>query len=88
MTAPLDPHSGSASAPQAALEATLESLLQSLLEVGICASDVQESALETSVGGAASGYPGGLLGRKVYVLTLPRAVHVVASTAALLTSWS
>lgn len=28
------------------------------------ASDVQESALETYVGGAASGYPGGLVGKK------------------------
>lgn len=31
------------------------------------ASDVQESALETSVGGVASGYPGGLIGRKACV---------------------
>lgn len=29
------------------------------------ASDVQDSALETSLNGAASGNPGGLLGRKV-----------------------
>nr|CRX78968.1 hypothetical protein ls5930a1_00036 [Leucosporidium scottii] len=65
MTAPL-PQNPSAlpSTPQAALEGRLEQLLQSLLEMGICASDVQESALETSVGGVASGYPGGLIGRK------------------------
>lgn len=31
------------------------------------ASDVQESALETSAGGVASGQPGGLLGRKASV---------------------
>ncbi|KAI5480385.1 hypothetical protein MNV49_000960 [Pseudohyphozyma bogoriensis] len=46
------------------VELTLEALLQSLLEMGICASDVQETALESSMGGAASGYPGGLIGKK------------------------
>ncbi|GAA5965482.1 hypothetical protein JCM8115_005768 [Rhodotorula mucilaginosa] len=50
--------------PRVQVEHTLEQLLQTLLEMGICASDVQESALETSVGGVASGQPGGLLGRK------------------------
>ncbi|KAK4057923.1 hypothetical protein OIO90_001142 [Microbotryomycetes sp. JL221] len=47
------------------LESTLEMLLQSLLEIGICASDVQPSALETADDGVASGFPGGLIGRKV-----------------------
>ncbi|GAA5962550.1 hypothetical protein JCM3765_003725 [Sporobolomyces pararoseus] len=41
------------------LEQSLEQVLQSLLELGICASDVQESALESS-----NGQPGGLIGRK------------------------
>ncbi|GAA5986742.1 hypothetical protein JCM10908_000877 [Rhodotorula pacifica] len=50
--------------PRVQVEQTLEQLLQTLLEMGICASDVQESALESSVGGVASGQPGGLLGRK------------------------
>lgn len=50
--------------PRVQVEHTLEQLLQTLLEMGICASDVQESALETSAGGVASGQPGGLLGRK------------------------
>ncbi|KAM0788987.1 hypothetical protein ACM66B_003057 [Microbotryomycetes sp. NB124-2] len=49
----------------ARLEATLESLLQSLLEIGICASDVQPSAVESAPDGVASGFPGGLVGRKV-----------------------
>ncbi|KAK4055513.1 hypothetical protein OIV83_000059 [Microbotryomycetes sp. JL201] len=49
----------------AQLEATLEGLLQSLLEIGICASDVQPSAVETAPDGVASGFPGGLVGRKI-----------------------
>ncbi|BGP54748.1 hypothetical protein JCM8202_003255 [Rhodotorula sphaerocarpa] len=47
------------------VEQTLEQLLQTLIEMGICASDVQESALEGAAGGVASAQPGGLLGRKV-----------------------
>ncbi|KAK4702001.1 mediator of RNA polymerase II transcription subunit 10, partial [Phenoliferia sp. Uapishka_3] len=48
-----------------ALEQKLEEALQNLLEMGICASDVQESALESWADGAANGYPGGLVGMKV-----------------------
>ncbi|GAA5869910.1 hypothetical protein JCM3774_000526 [Rhodotorula dairenensis] len=66
--APAPPHAvdgdSSAPPPRVQVEQTLEQLLQTLLEMGICASDVQESALESSVGGVASGQPGGLLGRK------------------------
>ncbi|KAL8293055.1 hypothetical protein RQP46_000749 [Phenoliferia psychrophenolica] len=47
-----------------ALEQTLEECLQSLLEMGICASDVHPRAMEDFEGGAASGYPGGLVGKK------------------------
>lgn len=57
------------------IEQSLEHLLQSLLELGICASDVQESALESSSHGIASQQPGGLIGRKAQVslpsLSLP-----------------
>ncbi|GAA5822003.1 hypothetical protein JCM11251_004820 [Rhodosporidiobolus azoricus] len=52
-------------APRLQVEQTLEQLLQTMLELGICASDVQESALESSPNGVASGAPGGLIGRKV-----------------------
>ncbi|GAA5906608.1 hypothetical protein JCM6882_008073 [Rhodosporidiobolus microsporus] len=51
--------------PRLQVEQTLEQLLQTMLELGICASDVQESALESSPNGVASGAPGGLIGRKV-----------------------
>ncbi|GAA5892958.1 mediator complex subunit NUT2 [Sporobolomyces salmoneus] len=60
-------HPNSSSAPlppRIGIEQSLEQLLQSLLELGICASDVQESALESSPQGVASGQPGGLIGRK------------------------
>ncbi|SCZ99133.1 BZ3500_MvSof-1268-A1-R1_Chr7-1g09407 [Microbotryum saponariae] len=57
--------SGEGTRPTYAIEQTLEQLLQSLLEMGICASDVQDSALSSTPGGVASGYPGGLMGRKV-----------------------
>ncbi|TNY19726.1 mediator of RNA polymerase II transcription subunit 10 [Rhodotorula diobovata] len=50
--------------PRVQVEQTLEHLLQTLLELGICASDVQETALESSPHGVASGVPGGLVGRK------------------------
>ncbi|GAA5889768.1 hypothetical protein JCM8208_001126 [Rhodotorula glutinis] len=50
--------------PRVHVEQTLEQLLQTLLELGICASDVQETALESSPHGVASGTPGGLVGRK------------------------
>ncbi|GAA5927737.1 hypothetical protein JCM3775_006067 [Rhodotorula graminis] len=50
--------------PRVQVEQTLEQLLQTLLELGICASDVQETALESSPHGVASGTPGGLVGRK------------------------
>ncbi|GAA5841216.1 hypothetical protein JCM5353_001201 [Sporobolomyces roseus] len=50
--------------PRLQIESSLSQLLQSLLELGICASDVQESALEASVGGVAQGLPGGLIGIK------------------------
>ncbi|GJN89810.1 hypothetical protein Rhopal_002799-T1 [Rhodotorula paludigena] len=50
--------------PRLEVEQTLEQLLQTLLELGICASDVQDSALESSPDGVASGVPGGLIGRK------------------------
>ncbi|BGP15023.1 hypothetical protein JCM10213_002832 [Rhodosporidiobolus nylandii] len=54
-----------AAPPRLQVEQTLEQLLQTLLELGICASDVQDSALESSPNGVASGAPGGLIGRKV-----------------------
>lgn len=50
--------------PRLQIESSLSQLLQSLLELGICASDVQESALEASVGGVAQGLPSGLIGIK------------------------
>ncbi|GAA5927502.1 mediator complex subunit NUT2 [Sporobolomyces koalae] len=50
--------------PRLAIEHSLEHLLQSLLELGICASDVQETALESHPDGVAAGHPGGLIGRK------------------------
>ncbi|GAA6004930.1 hypothetical protein JCM11491_002281 [Sporobolomyces phaffii] len=50
--------------PRIGIEQSLEQLLQSLLELGICASDVQDSALESSPAGVATGQPGGLIGRK------------------------
>ncbi|BGP23782.1 mediator of RNA polymerase II transcription subunit 10 [Rhodotorula toruloides] len=58
------PPSATAAPPRLQIEQSLEQLLQTLLELGICASDVQESALESSPGGVASGAPGGLIGRK------------------------
>ncbi|GAA6029873.1 hypothetical protein JCM8097_001089 [Rhodosporidiobolus ruineniae] len=54
-----------AAPPRLQVEQTLEHLLQTMLELGICASDVQDSALESSPNGIASGAPGGLVGRKV-----------------------
>ncbi|GAA5983882.1 hypothetical protein JCM5350_007585 [Sporobolomyces pararoseus] len=49
--------------PRVVIEQSLEQVLQSLLELGICASDVQETALESS-----NGQPGGLIGRKTVQL--------------------
>ncbi|GAA5971885.1 hypothetical protein JCM11641_001556 [Rhodosporidiobolus odoratus] len=63
MSAP--PQPPTAAPPRLQVEQTLEQLLQTLLELGICASDVQDSALEASPNGVASGAPGGLIGRKV-----------------------
>lgn len=48
-------------------ESPVSRLCSSSLTPSAGASDVQESALETSVGGVASGYPGGLIGRKACV---------------------
>ncbi|GAA5854555.1 hypothetical protein JCM8547_004883 [Rhodosporidiobolus lusitaniae] len=64
MTAAPPPPSAGAP-PRLQVEQTLEQLLQTMLELGICASDVQDSALESSPNGVASGAPGGLIGRKV-----------------------
>ncbi|GAA6062073.1 hypothetical protein JCM10212_003571 [Sporobolomyces blumeae] len=50
--------------PRTEIEHSLGHLLQSLLELGICASDVHDSALETSTDGVATGHPGGLVGMK------------------------
>ncbi|BGP31135.1 hypothetical protein JCM10296v2_002899 [Rhodotorula toruloides] len=58
------PAPATAAPPRLQIEQSLEHLLQTLLELGICASDVQESALESSPNGMASGVPGGLIGRK------------------------
>lgn len=49
--------------PRVVIEQSLEQVIQSLLELGICASDVQETALESS-----NGQPGGLIGRKTVQL--------------------
>jgi hypothetical protein len=49
-------------------ESPLSRFCSSFLTLFAGASDVQESALETSVGGVASGYPGGLIGRKACVV--------------------
>ncbi|GAA6005014.1 hypothetical protein JCM10207_008479 [Rhodosporidiobolus poonsookiae] len=65
MTAPPTSSSSASAPPRLQVEQSLEQLLQTLLELGICASDVQESALESSPDGVASGAPGGLIGRKV-----------------------
>ncbi|GAA5950844.1 hypothetical protein JCM21900_002038 [Sporobolomyces salmonicolor] len=64
MTAAPPPQPSSTAPPRLQIEQSLEQLLQSLLELGICASDVQDSALEASPQGVASGVPGGLIGRK------------------------
>ncbi|GAA5864228.1 hypothetical protein JCM1840_006707 [Sporobolomyces johnsonii] len=64
MTAAPPPQPSSTAPPRLQIEQSLEQLLQSLLELGICASDVQDSALESSPQGVASGVPGGLIGRK------------------------
>ncbi|BGP39031.1 hypothetical protein JCM10450v2_002988 [Rhodotorula kratochvilovae] len=61
---PPPPPAAAAAPPRLQVEQTLEHLLQTLLELGICASDVQETALESSPDGVASGVPGGLVGRK------------------------
>ncbi|GAA5821986.1 hypothetical protein JCM3770_003034 [Rhodotorula araucariae] len=61
---PPAPPAAPAVPPRLQVEQTLEHLLQTLLELGICASDVQETALESAPDGVASGVPGGLVGRK------------------------
>ncbi|KAM0753744.1 hypothetical protein T439DRAFT_322634 [Meredithblackwellia eburnea MCA 4105] len=55
--------SGEESATQV-LDHSLEQCLATLLEMGICASDVQERALESANSGPAHGYPAGLMGIK------------------------
>ncbi|POY74089.1 hypothetical protein BMF94_2901 [Rhodotorula taiwanensis] len=74
--------SNEAVAPRQQVEQTLELLLQTLLEMGICASDVQESALEGAEGGVAYGQPAGLLGRKALSREHSRTSNTRVLTAA------
>ena len=67
--------------PRLRIESSVSHLLQSLLELGICASDVQDSALESSIGGVAQGLPGGLIGIKAnQVVNRMKGLHDLKDT--------